>query len=223
MLTLKDVNKAYIDKSGSYQIIKNLTLEIRDGDFLCIYGKSGCGKTTLLNILGLLDGYDSGIYCIDDHNIKTLTKRELSRMRLRKFGFVFQAYYLIPELNVLENVGMSLGYANVSRRERKERCLMLLEQFGIGDKAKKYPDYLSGGEKQRVAIARAIANEPTVIFADEPTGNLDEENGQTVLECLKTLNEKGTTIVMVTHDETIAKYSSRIVYMENGRLLEEQH
>jgi ABC-type lipoprotein export system ATPase subunit len=187
-----------------------------------VYGVSGSGKSTLLNILGLLDEATSGNYELDHVNVRELSQKQRAKIRNQKIGFVFQAYHLIPELNAIENVAVPLGYAGISKKERQRKARDLLEKFNLEDLGEKYISQMSGGEQQRVAIARSIANDPCVLLADEPTGNLDQQNSRKVMELLKQLNDQGMTIVMVTHDTTLAEYGSRVIYVEDGNVIERQ-
>lgn len=220
MISLKQIEKTYYGQGVETRVLKNLELVIRQGEFVCIYGSSGSGKSTLLNIIGLLDEATSGTYELDGVNVDTLGEREKARIRNQKLGFVFQAYHLIPELNALENIVVPLGYAGVDRGERKKTGNKLLEEFGMLKIKNKYISQMSGGEQQRIAIMRAMANQPKILLADEPTGNLDSENSEMVMGLLKQLNQHGTTVVMVTHDKTLAQYGSRVIHVEDGRIVQ---
>lgn len=211
MICVNDLDKTYYGKGVETQVLKKLNIRIEQGAFVCILGKSGCGKTTLLNILGLLDNATNGRYELDGIDVTGLNRSSLAKLRNSKFGFIFQEYHLIPELNVLENVCVPLGYAGIGRKKRENISLKLLEELGLTEKIKKYPSQLSGGEKQRVAIARAISNNPSIILADEPTGSLDQKNGAIVMEILKGLHKRGVSIIMVTHDISLSKYSTQII------------
>ncbi|NLY08604.1 MAG: ABC transporter ATP-binding protein [Tissierellia bacterium] len=219
MLKLEKIGKEYKDKWNKLCVLKDLDLYVEQGEFICIYGKSGCGKSTLLNIMGLLDDYTFGNYFIDGEDTKDYNMRQISLLRNKKFGFIFQSFHLISEMSVLENGCMPLGYAGVGRKEREARAKELLNDLGVGGAINKYPLQISGGEKQRVAIARAISNSPSVILADEPTGNLDEKNGLMVMEKLKIINDKGVTVIMVTHDKSLAKFGSRVLQMADGKFV----
>lgn len=188
--------------------------------FKGIFGESGSGKSTLLNILGLLDDATIGTYKLDGVDIRKLSKKESAFIRNQKIGFVFQAYHLIPELNALENLVVPLGYAGMRKKEREKIAYELLTEFGIDDLEKKHVSQMSGGEQQRIAIMRAIINKPQILLADEPTGNLDKENSQTIMNLFERLNKQGMTIVMVTHDTSLAKYGTRVVRVEDGRIIE---
>lgn len=218
MININHINKTYY--SGiEVQALKEVNLVIEKGEFILIVGKSGSGKSTLLNVIGCMDGYDSGEYLFLNQDVKSLSSRELAQFRNRKIGFVFQSFQLINELTVGENIEMAMGIAGVPRNERKKRVKQLLEMVGLTEKEKNRPLQLSGGQQQRVAIARALANNPDVLLCDEPTGNLDEKNGIKIMELLKSLNKKGTTIIMVTHDLTLKQYADRIVEMKDGRIV----
>ncbi|PWJ49774.1 ABC transporter ATP-binding protein [Faecalicatena contorta] len=219
MICVKELSKTYYGKGVETQVLKKLNLRIEQGEFVCILGKSGCGKTTLLNILGLLDNATGGSYELDGIDVAGLSRSNLAKLRNKKFGFIFQEYHLIPELNVVENVCVPLGYAGIGKKEREKVSLKLLEDLDLTEKVKKYPSQLSGGEKQRVAIARAIANNPAVILADEPTGSLDQKNGAIVMQTLRRLHEQGVAVIMVTHDIVLSKYSTRIIEMEDGKII----
>ena len=221
MILLDKIGKTYHNGTVKTEVLKGVSLSIGEGEFVCIYGESGSGKSTLLNILGLLDEATAGRYELDHEDVRGLGQRECARIRNQKIGCVFQAYHLIPQLNVLENIAVPLGYAGMPRREREKRVRRLLLEFGMEHLEKKYISQMSGGEQQRAAIARAVVNEPRILLADEPTGNLDQYNSGIVMEYLKGLNQRGMTVVMVTHDTNLAKYGSRVVRVEDGRIGEE--
>lgn len=221
MILLDKIEKTYHNGTVKTEVLRDVSLSVSEGEFVCIYGKSGSGKSTLLNILGLLDGATAGRYELDNADVSALGKRERAGIRNEKIGFVFQAYHLIPQLNVLENIAVPLGYAGVPRRDREKRARQLLEEFGMGHLEKKYISQMSGGEQQRAAIARAVVNHPRILLADEPTGNLDQCNSGIVMEYLKRLNGQGMTVIMVTHDTNLAKYGSRIVRVEDGRVVKD--
>lgn len=218
MLQLQTISKTYSDSWNKYEVLKDLNLEVSKGEFISLYGKSGSGKTTLLNIIGLLDSYSGGTYTIDGKDVSSYSKAKIPELRNQMFGFIFQAYHLIYEMNVLENVCMPLGYRGLKKNEREGLANQLLEEFGLVNLVKKYPSQLSGGERQRVAIARAMVGSPKIILADEPTGNLDQKSGKIIMDKLCEINRKGTTIIMATHDTSLAKYSSRVVEVAEGRL-----
>lgn len=220
-LTLKNIVKRYESGKGKNrnvtEALRGVSLSIAEGEFVAITGRSGCGKSTLLNIMGGMDRQTSGEYLFRGEKIDSMNARALAHFRNQSIGFVFQAFYLAKELNAVDNVSMPLGYAHVHSRERKKRAEEALGAVGLGAKLNARPSQLSGGEQQRVAIARAIINHPAVLLADEPTGNLDFENGQKIMDLLHRLHHDGLTIVMVTHDLALAAQADRIIYMEDGR------
>lgn len=218
-LVLKDIVKCYKNGSNVTEALKGVSLTVKQGEFLAITGRSGCGKSTLLNIMGGMDRQTSGEYLFQGERVDGMNVRRLAEFRNRQIGFIFQAFYLGKEFQAIENVAMPLGYAKVRRKERKRRAKEALMQVGLGDKLLSRPAQLSGGEQQRVAIARAIVNHPKVLLADEPTGNLDCENGRVVMELLHNLHAEGLTIVMVTHDLTLAGEADRLIRMEDGRII----
>ena len=197
-----------------------VNIEVEDGEFIAIMGPSGCGKSTLLNILGLLDSPTEGKYWLNNEEVGHLKERERTAYRKGRIGFVFQNFNLIDELTVEENVDLQLKYLGVGKAERKERVLEILRKVKLSHRAKHYPHQLSGGQQQRVAIARAVVGKPSIILADEPTGNLDSKNGMEVMQLLSELNEEGTTIVMVTHSKHDATYASRIINLFDGQVVD---
>lgn len=220
MITLTDLCKTYKVGSTETSALVGLSLDIKKGDFITVTGKSGCGKSTLLNTLGLMDNYDSGRYLFNDKDISKLNKTQRANFRNKTIGFVFQSFNLIDDLTVLENIEIPMGYAGISSSIRKSKALQLLESVGVSHKSKNFPRHLSGGEQQRVAIARALANTPDIILADEPTGNLDEKNGQDIMGILVDLHKKGSTIVMVTHDPVLAEFGERTIKMRDGKIID---
>ncbi len=200
--------------------LNGVNIEVKDGEFIAIMGPSGCGKSTLLNILGLLDSPTEGKYWLDDVEVGHLKERERTAYRKGRIGFVFQNFNLIDELTVEENVDLQLKYLGVGKSERKERVLDILRKVKLSHRAKHYPHQLSGGQQQRVAIARAVVGKPSIILADEPTGNLDSKNGMEVMQLLSELNEEGTTIVMVTHSKHDATYANRIINLFDGQVVD---
>lgn len=216
MIKLEGLCKTY----GENNVLKNIDLEINKGEFLMITGTSGCGKTSLMNILGLMDTKTSGKYYFNGDDIDTIDEVQKSKIRNTLFGFVFQSFNLINDFTVIENIEMPMGIYGINKSERKERVDTLLKKFDISDKGQSLTSQLSEGQKQRVAIARAISNNPSVIFADEPTGNLDENNTQTVLNIFRKLNQDGITIVMITHDRELLKYADRVVELDYGKIKE---
>lgn len=216
MIKIENLTKSY---GENMLALNNVSLEIKKGEFVCITGKSGCGKSTLLNILGGMDVQTGGSYRFNGAEVSKLRGRALAKFRNANIGFVFQSFYLMNDYNTVDNISLPLGYANVSAKRRKETALKLLGEVGLSHKAKSRPPQLSGGEQQRVAIARAVANNPEVLLADEPTGNLDEENGGKIMALLKKLNGQGLTVIMVTHDPDLAKQADRVICMLDGKIL----
>ncbi|MBO5340832.1 MAG: ABC transporter ATP-binding protein [Oscillospiraceae bacterium] len=197
----------------------NISLSIYEGEFVAIVGKSGSGKSTCMNIIGCLDVPTSGQYLLDGKDVGQMSKDQLAEFRNEKLGFIFQQYNLLPKLSVLDNVAVPLMYAGRSRRERREIALHALESVGLGDKLKNLPSQLSGGQQQRVSIARALSNSPSVILADEPTGALDSRTGREVLGILRSLHKAGNTVVLITHDNSIAATAERVIRLEDGRVV----
>ncbi len=200
--------------------LNGVNINVKDGEFIAIMGPSGCGKSTLLNILGLLDTPTEGKYWLGDEEVGHLKERERTAYRKGRIGFVFQNFNLIDELTVEENIDLQLKYLGIGKAERKERVLDILRKVKLSHRAKHYPHQLSGGQQQRVAIARAVVGKPSIILADEPTGNLDSKNGMEVMQLLSELNEEGTTIVMVTHSKHDATYASRIINLFDGQVVD---
>jgi putative ABC transport system ATP-binding protein len=217
------VNKIFLTDDLETHALTSISLEVRRGEYLAIGGPSGCGKSTLLSILGLLDTPNSGRYMLAGHAIETLTAAERARIRNREIGFIFQAFNLIGDLTVAENVDLPLTYRKLSAADRKQRVEAALERVGMLHRSKHYPAQLSGGQQQRVAVARALAGEPAILLADEPTGNLDSKNGNAVMDLLGDLHAAGSTICMVTHDPRFARYADRAVHLFDGRIVEETH
>ncbi len=200
--------------------LNGVNINVKDGEFVVIMGPSGCGKSTLLNILGLLDTPTEGKYWLGDEEVGHLKERERTAYRKGRIGFVFQNFNLIDELTVEENIDLQLKYLGIGKAERKERVLDILRKVKLSHRAKHYPHQLSGGQQQRVAIARAVVGKPSIILADEPTGNLDSKNGMEVMQLLSELNDEGTTIVMVTHSKHDATYASRIINLFDGQVVD---
>ncbi|MBS6645351.1 MAG: ABC transporter ATP-binding protein [Clostridiaceae bacterium] len=218
LIELKDIYKIY--QMGSEEVRANdgIDLTIDRGEFVAIVGKSGSGKSTLMNIIGALDVPSSGSYLLGGEDVDQMTDNQLARVRNRMIGFIFQQYNLLPKLNLLENVELPLLYAKVGREERHERALRSLERVGLAEKWKNLPNQLSGGQQQRVSIARALAGDPSLILADEPTGALDSRTSRDVLDFLKQLNDEGNTIIMITHDSSIAMEARRVVRIHDGKI-----
>lgn len=218
LIKVENLTKIYKTGTVETKALNNISFTIQEGEFAAVIGRSGCGKSTLLHILGGMDKPTNGFYLFNGIKVMDLKGYSLARFRNQQIGFVFQGFYLMNEMNAEENVALPLGYANVNKRERKRHALELLDAVGLKEKAKHRPSELSGGEQQRVAIARAIAGNPKVLLADEPTGNLDEENSKKIMKLLKELNEKGLTIIMVTHDMELSKKAGRIIRIKEGRI-----
>ena len=216
MIKIKNLEKIYRTEDVETVALNSLNLEVKEGEFVAIMGPSGCGKSTLLNILGLLDDPDSGSFLFNGTEVANFNERQRAALRKKNIGFVFQSFNLIDELSVFENVELPLVYLGVKAPERRKRVEEVLDKMQIMHRQNHFPQQLSGGQQQRVAVARAVANNPNLILADEPTGNLDSSNGNEVMQLLTELNEQGTTIIMVTHSEHDARYSHRIVRMLDG-------
>lgn len=218
LVKLSKVNKIYQTGEVSFQALKDIDLEIERGDFLAVIGASGSGKSTLMNIIGLLDSPTSGSYGLDGQDTSHLNEDTLANLRNKKVGFIFQSFNLLPRTTALDNVAMPLIYAGVSRIERLKRAKRLLEQIGLGDKLDSRPNQLSGGQQQRVAIARALVNNPEIILADEPTGNLDSKSGQEIMKIFEKSNKDGKTIILITHEIPIAKHAKKIIRLKDGEI-----
>ena len=216
LMALRGIEKSFPVGAGQSYVLRRITLDIKPGEFISIMGPSGAGKSTLLHILGMHDSAWSGEYSLMGHPIHALPQKERSALQKRYIGFVFQSYHLLDNLTVYENIELPLSYRDVRRSERQSIVADVLDRFGIVAKKDLYPSQLSGGQQQLVGVARAIVASPSVILADEPTGNLHSSQGQEIMELFKTLNEQGTTIVQVTHSETNASYGSRIIKLRDG-------
>ncbi len=221
MIKMHDLTKVYRTASVETTALNNINLEIDAGEFIAVMGPSGCGKSTLLNILGMLDTPTSGTYTFADKQVENCSESQLADVRKRNIGFIFQSFNLVDELSVAENVMLPLLYQKVPTAEREKRVQIVLERVNIAHRAEHRPQQLSGGQQQRVAVARAVVTNPKLILADEPTGNLDSANGEEVLNLLNSLNDDGTTIIMVTHDPGHANHAGRTVNMLDGRILNE--
>jgi putative ABC transport system ATP-binding protein len=217
MINLKEVHKIYRTKEIETLALENVNLEVNKGEYLSVMGPSGCGKSTLLNVMGLLDRPSQGQITIAGENTAAMNDATLAHFRNRTLGFVFQSFHLVNALNVIDNVELPLLYRKCSAAERRRRAKEALEQVGLSHRTRHFPSQLSGGQCQRVAIARAIAGNPEILLADEPTGNLDSKNGAEIMNLLLELNKRGTTIVMVTHDELLAKQTQRTIRFFDGR------
>jgi putative ABC transport system ATP-binding protein len=218
MLKMQDVSKVYRTELVETRALSEFSLEVEEGDFVTITGPSGCGKTTFLNIAGLLETYTSGTYLLDGQDVAKLGDWQRSKLRNQKIGFIFQSFNLMPDLNLFDNVDVPLRYRGMSASERKERIELMLDSVGLLSRKKHLPSQLSGGQQQRVAIARALVGEPRFLLADEPTGNLDSRTAAGVMQLLEQVNESGTTIIMVTHDDTLARRARRNVQILDGRI-----
>ena len=221
MIKIKDLEKIYRTEEVETIALNKLSMEVKEGEFVAVMGPSGCGKSTLLNILGLLDDADNGSFVFNGVEVAGFNERKRAEMRKHNIGFVFQSFNLIDELTVYENVELPLIYTGVKTAERKAKVEAVLDKMKIMHRRNHYPQQLSGGQQQRVAVARAVVNNPKLILADEPTGNLDSVNGNEVMELLTDLNEQGTTIIMVTHSEHDARFSHRIIRMLDGQTVTE--
>jgi putative ABC transport system ATP-binding protein len=221
MIKITDLQKFYRTEEVETKALNSLSIEVKKGEFVAVMGPSGCGKSTLLNIVGLLDDLDGGSYLFNDIEVADFNERKRSDLRKHNIGFVFQSFNLIDELTVFENVELPLIYTKVPAAERKRRVEEVLEKVQIMHRRNHFPQQLSGGQQQRVAVARAVVNNPKLILADEPTGNLDSNNGNEVMQLLTELNEQGTTIVMVTHSEHDARFSDRVIRMLDGQVVME--
>ena len=220
MIVLRDVCKTYQVGDEIVQALDHASLTVQDGEFVSIIGPSGSGKSTMMNIIGCLDTADSGEYLLDDIPIEDYTENELAQIRSRKIGFVFQSFNLIPQLTAQENVELPLIYQRVRRSERRRRVAEALERVQLTGRRHHLPSELSGGQQQRVAIARAIAAHPSLILADEPTGNLDSHTGQDIMDIFHELHDSGNTIVLITHDDAVARQAQRSIHILDGRVKE---
>ena len=218
LIQLKDIYKIYRMGDEEVRASDGISLTIEKGEFVAIVGKSGSGKSTLMNIIGALDVPTEGEYLLDGQDVSDMTDNQLAQIRNTMIGFVFQQYNLLPKLNLLENVELPLLYAGMDPWDRRERAMESLERVGLKEKWRNFPKQLSGGQQQRVSIARALAGNPSLILADEPTGALDSKTGREVLDFLKKLNREGNTIVMITHDSSIALEAERVVRIIDGRI-----
>ena len=220
IIDCKNILKIYTDQGLNFEALHSISFAIKEGEFVAITGPSGCGKSTLLNIVGLLDEATKGSYILDGKPVTRMTDKEKTLHRREKIGFIFQSFNLLPNISVLENAKLPLRYKGVSNKEAEARAKELLKIVGLSDKHKNTPLQISGGQKQRVCIARALSNEPKVIIADEPTGNLDVKSGQEILNLFKDINAKGYTIIMVTHDLDIAARADRVIKMLDGNIIQ---
>ncbi len=219
LIQLENVSRLYQVGETQVRALDGVSLHIHQGDFVALMGPSGSGKSTLLNVLGCLDPPTSGVYRLDGEEVQGLSEKRLAEIRQKKIGFIFQSYHLVPRMTALRNVELPLILAGVDPKDRRERARAALEPLGMGPRAQHRPDQLSGGECQRVAIARAMVERPSILLADEPTGNLDSKTGEEIITLIEMLNRGGLTIVLVTHDPRIAAHARRLLYMRDGKLL----
>lgn len=220
IIKMKNLMKTYVLGGETVYALNNVSLEIKNGEFLAIIGPSGSGKSTLMNMIGCLDRPDSGTYLLDGKDIEKMNDNQLAVIRNQKVGFVFQNFNLLTKLTALENVELPLEYAGLLTKERRERALEALDRVGLKERAGHLPTQLSGGQQQRVAIARALVGKPSIILADEPTGALDSKTSKEIIQVMKDLNEMGNTVILITHDPTVAKQAKRMVRIQDGRLYE---
>lgn len=216
IISTSEISKKYVMGSEVIMALKTISIDINKGEYVAFMGPSGSGKSTLMNIIGCLDTPTSGTYVLNDNDVSDLTENELAEIRNQEIGFVFQTFNLLPRATALENVALPLVYAGYSSSEREEKALASLANVGLEDRAYHKPNELSGGQRQRVAIARALVNNPSIILADEPTGNLDSKTSYDIMDLFQDLHDKGNTIIMVTHEEDIAEYSHRIIRLRDG-------
>ncbi|HHW56827.1 MAG TPA: ABC transporter ATP-binding protein [Clostridia bacterium] len=222
LIKIRNLTKIYKMGENEVRALDGINLDIQEGEFVSIVGQSGSGKTTLMNIIGCLDVKTFGEYFLNGIDTSKLSDNQLADLRCREIGFVFQNFNLLQKMTALENVELPMIYKGVPTKERRERAELLLEMVGLKDRMNHRPNELSGGQQQRVAIARALANNPHIILADEPTGNLDSKSGSEIMKIIKELNEKGNTVVLITHDPNIAAQTKRIVRIKDGRILENE-
>ncbi len=222
LIKLEGVKKVFFTEEVETHALAGIHLEITEGEYVCIAGPSGCGKTTLLSILGLLDTPTDGQYTLAGTPVANISASQRARIRNRQIGFIFQAFNLIGDLTVFENVELPLTYRDMPSAERKKRVQEALERVGMSHRMKHYPSQLSGGQQQRVAVARSVAGDPAILLADEPTGNLDSTNGEAVMELLRDLHREGATICMVTHDPRYAAHADRTIHLFDGRVVEDE-
>ena len=222
LLNLQGIYKSY---GGTIEVpvLKNVSIQVAEGEYVAIMGPSGSGKTTLMNIIGCLDRCTEGTYELDGADISRISENELSEVRLKKIGFVFQTFELLPGETAIENVALPLVYAGVPKAEREKAAVEALTKVGLGERVNFKPNQLSGGQKQRVAIARALINHPRILLADEPTGALDQKSGKQVMELFEELNKEGVTIVMITHDAHVASKAKRVIHIIDGMIQEGTH
>ena len=218
LIELKDIFKTYQMGSTSINALNGLNCEIEQGEYVALMGPSGSGKSTLMNVIGCLDSPTSGSYKLNDKDVSFMSDDDLATVRNVEIGFVFQSFNLLPRTSALENVALPLVYAGISKKEREERAQKVLEKVGLGDRGSHKPNELSGGQRQRVAIARALINNPSIVLADEPTGNLDSKSSSEIMALFEAIHSEGNTVVMVTHEEDIAEHAKRTIRMIDGKL-----
>ncbi|AGK54174.1 ABC transporter ATP-binding protein [Bacillus sp. 1NLA3E] len=222
MISLKQISKTYKQGALEVPVLHDINIEIESGEFVSIMGPSGSGKSTLMNIIGCLDRPTSGEYILNDVNILQAEETKLALIRNQYIGFVFQHFHLLPRLTALDNVELPLVYGGIRKKDRRERAFEALAKVGLADRVHHLPNQLSGGQKQRVAIARSIANNPTFILADEPTGALDSKSGEQVMNIFTQLNKEGTTIIMVTHEDEVAAFTNRRILLRDGQITQDR-
>ncbi len=216
VISTKEIKKEYVMGAETIRALKSISIEIKRGEYVAFMGPSGSGKSTLMNIIGCLDTPTAGQYVLNGHDVSDLTENELAEIRNKEIGFVFQTFNLLPRASALENVSLPLVYAGYGKEDREEKALATLDGVGLAERAYHKPNELSGGQRQRVAIARALVNDPSIILADEPTGNLDTKTSYSIMDLFAELHDKGNTIIMVTHEEDIAEYAHRIIRLRDG-------
>lgn len=216
IIETSNISKRYVMGSEIIEALKSITISINKGEYVAFMGPSGSGKSTMMNIIGCLDTPTTGMYILNNKDVSDMSENELAEIRNKEIGFVFQTFNLLPRSTSLENVALPLIYAGYGKSDRTERAMDVLKSVGLGDRAKHKPNELSGGQRQRVAIARALVNNPSIVLADEPTGNLDSKTSYEIMDLFEELHSKGNTIIMVTHEEDIAQYSHRIVRLRDG-------
>jgi putative ABC transport system ATP-binding protein len=222
LISIKNLNKTYIMGAEKVEALKDVTLQIKKNEYVALMGPSGSGKSTLMNLLGCLDSPTSGEYWLNGTEVSTMDDGELAEVRNRQIGFVFQTFNLLPRLSALENVALPLVYAGIDREERLEKARKTLEAVGLGDRVKHKPNELSGGQRQRVAVARALVNDPAIILADEPTGNLDTKTSEEIMALFEQIHKAGNTVILVTHELDISLHAHRIVRMRDGLIESDQ-
>ena len=224
ILEISGVKKIYTTRFGDNktEALRSVSFDVKKGEYVAIMGSSGSGKSTFMNILGCLDSLTAGTYELDGIDVSKMNSSELATIRNKKIGFVFQSFNLLPKMNLLRNVELPMIYAGASKQERHDKAMWALEKVGLADRIDHKPNEISGGQRQRVAIARALVNEPAIILADEPTGNLDSKSSYEIMEIFTKLNNEGTTIVLVTHEPDIAEYAKRIVVFKDGNIIEDK-